>query len=110
MRKSVKGFTDAMLDLMVKDSVSNMVDFLNKDELIYLGPDEQVIPWDIDWIVNRAGNLLAVIRAHCTSSYCVLYCVIEMQQFVDILFLLRACHRKLVLALTTRRTALLAKA
>jgi hypothetical protein len=110
MRKSVKGFTDAMLDLMVKDSVSNMVDFLNKDELIYLGPDEQVIPWDIDWIVNRAGDILVVFRAFCTSSYCVLYCVMEMQQFVDILFLLRACHRKLVLALTTRRTALLAKA
>jgi hypothetical protein len=42
MRKCVRAFTDAMLDLIVKDSVKNLVDLYGKDELIYLGPDEQV--------------------------------------------------------------------
>ena len=55
MRKSVKGFnyeylfiifiithrsiafTDSMLDLIVKDSVKNLVDFYGKEELIYFG-------------------------------------------------------------------------
>lgn len=53
-RKSVKAFTDSLLDLIVTDSVSNLVDYYGKDELIYLGPDEQVIPSDIDWICHRA--------------------------------------------------------
>eukprot|EP01033_Poteriospumella_lacustris_P003883 gene3883-2760_t len=56
MRKSVKAFSDALLDLIVKDSVSKLVDFYGKDELIYLGPDEQIIPSDIEWIINRAGQ------------------------------------------------------
>jgi glutamate dehydrogenase len=68
MRKSVKAFADCMFDLMVKDSISGMVDYLNKDELIYLGPDEQVTPWDIDWIVNRAGVRGYPIPAACMSS------------------------------------------
>lgn len=54
MRKAVKAFTDSLLDLIVAPSVSQIVDYYKKDELIYLGPDEQVIPWDIDWIINRA--------------------------------------------------------
>lgn len=54
VRKCVKAFTDSMLDLIVNNSVNHLVDYYNKDELIYLGPDEQVIPWDIDWIVDRA--------------------------------------------------------
>jgi glutamate dehydrogenase len=56
MRKAVKAFTDSLLDLIVAPSVSQLVDYLKKDELIYLGPDEQVIPWDIDWIIGRAGE------------------------------------------------------
>ena len=55
MRKAIKAFTDSMLDLIVKDSVSKLVDFYKKDELIYFGPDEQVIPYDIDWIIKRAA-------------------------------------------------------
>ena len=55
MRKAIKAFTDSMLDLMVKDSVKNLVDFYKKDELIYFGPDEQVIPYDIEWIIGRAA-------------------------------------------------------
>jgi glutamate dehydrogenase len=56
MRKSVKAFVDSLLDLTVTSSVKNLVDFYGKDELIYLGPDEQVIPADIEWIVQRAGE------------------------------------------------------
>mmetsp|Transcript_27165 Transcript_27165/g.55373 ORF Transcript_27165/g.55373 Transcript_27165/m.55373 type:complete len:1060 (-) Transcript_27165:115-3294(-) len=55
MRKAVKAFTDSMLDLIVDDSVSKLVDFYNKDELIYFGPDEQIIPDDIEWMVQRAA-------------------------------------------------------
>ena len=35
--------TDSLLDLIlsVDDSVKNLVDYCGKDELIYLGPDEQ---------------------------------------------------------------------
>jgi glutamate dehydrogenase len=56
MRKAVKAFSDALLDLIVKNSVSNLVDFYGKDELIYLGPDEQIIPSDIEWIITRAAQ------------------------------------------------------
>lgn len=56
MRKSVRAFSDALLDLIVKDTVSQLVDYYGKDELIYLGPDEQIIPSDIEWIIKRAGQ------------------------------------------------------
>lgn len=68
MRKAVKAFTDSLLDLIVKDSVSGLVDLYGKDELIYLGPDEQVTPWDIDWIVERAAQRGYPIPAACMSS------------------------------------------
>jgi len=56
MRKSVKGFADALLDLIVEDSVQNLVDLYGKDELVYLGPDEQIIPSDIAWVIKRAAQ------------------------------------------------------
>ena len=31
------------------------MDRFGKDEVIFLGPDEQVIAADIDWIVHRAA-------------------------------------------------------
>lgn len=51
MRKSVKAFTDTILDLVVENEAvkGHRVDFHGKKEVIYLGPDEQVIPDDIDW-------------------------------------------------------------
>ena len=44
MRKSVKGFTDTILDLVVdtEETRREIVDFLGKKEVLYLGPDEQV--------------------------------------------------------------------
>jgi glutamate dehydrogenase len=67
-RKSVKAFTDSILDLIVTDSVKNLVDYYQKDELIYLGPDEQVIPSDIDWICHRAAQRGYPIPAAFMSS------------------------------------------
>jgi glutamate dehydrogenase len=57
MRYSVRAFTDSLLDLIVDGTVQSkhLVDYLRKDELIYLGPDEQCLPQDIDYICHRAG-------------------------------------------------------
>jgi glutamate dehydrogenase len=68
MRKSVKAFADSLLDLIVADSVKNLVDLYGKDELIYLGPDEQIIPSDIEWIINRAAERGYPIPAAFMSS------------------------------------------
>jgi glutamate dehydrogenase len=57
MRKSVKAFTDSILDLIVEtdETRKNIVDLFGKKEVLYLGPDEQVIPDDINWVIKRAG-------------------------------------------------------
>ena len=57
MRKSVKAFTDTVLDLIVQtdETKANIVDLIGKKEVLYLGPDEQVIPDDINWIIQRAA-------------------------------------------------------
>uniref|UniRef100_A0A7S4QI86 Glutamate/phenylalanine/leucine/valine/L-tryptophan dehydrogenase C-terminal domain-containing protein n=1 Tax=Ditylum brightwellii TaxID=49249 RepID=A0A7S4QI86_9STRA len=56
MRKSVKAFTDTILDLVVdtEETREKVVDYLGKKEILYLGPDEQVTPGDINWIIRRA--------------------------------------------------------
>ncbi|MEE8155537.1 MAG: NAD-glutamate dehydrogenase domain-containing protein [Phycisphaerales bacterium] len=56
--RSVKGFVDAMLDLVTPDSRTQqyVVDRLGQEELLYLGPDENITPELIDWIVDRAGR------------------------------------------------------
>lgn len=58
MRKAVKAMADSILDLIVEtdETMKNVVDFYGKSEVLYLGPDEQVIPQDIDWIVLRAAQ------------------------------------------------------
>ena len=44
MRKSVKAFSDSMLDLIVDtpETQSDVLDYYGKPEVLYLGPDEQV--------------------------------------------------------------------
>ena len=57
---AVKSMTDSLLDLMVTDEQgqlpSEIVDYLNRDEIIYLGPDENITPKHIQWIVDRAAK------------------------------------------------------
>jgi glutamate dehydrogenase len=56
MRKSVKAFSDAMLDMLSEHEHvrERIVDYYGEPELIYLGPDENVIPDDINWMIERA--------------------------------------------------------
>lgn len=59
VRKSIKAASDSILDLLVnaKDTKPFVVDYgSGKPELLYLGPDEQVIPQDISWIVSNAAR------------------------------------------------------
>lgn len=55
-RRSVKAFIDSLLDLITPDTSTRklIVDRLGQDELLYLGPDENVTPELIEWIVDRA--------------------------------------------------------
>jgi glutamate dehydrogenase len=52
----VHAFTDAILDLITADEQtrSRVVDHLGVPESIYFGPDENVTPAHISWIVERA--------------------------------------------------------
>merc|ERR1719397_2220817 len=58
VRKAVRSFTDGLLDLITPDPVvkERIVDYLGEDELLYLGPDENIIPEDINWITERAAK------------------------------------------------------
>lgn len=55
---AVKSMVDGLLDLIVTDEhgklPAEIVDYLNRDEIIYLGPDENITPQHIQWIVARA--------------------------------------------------------
>ncbi|MBC8309950.1 MAG: NAD-glutamate dehydrogenase [Planctomycetes bacterium] len=54
--RSVKAFVNSILDLITPEETtkSQIVDRLNHNELIYLGPDENITPKLIDWVVDRA--------------------------------------------------------
>ena len=56
VERSVKGFVDCILDLITpdKDVRAQIIDRFGKEELLYLGPDENITPQLIDWIVDRA--------------------------------------------------------
>lgn len=55
---AVKSVVDALLDVTLADkgrhSLRGVVDHLGRDEVIYLGPDENISPAHIEWIVARA--------------------------------------------------------
>ena len=56
-RASLKSFTYSILDVIVTTGGKEfMMDRLGVDEPISLGPDEQVITEDIDWIIKQAGR------------------------------------------------------
>ncbi len=54
--RSTKAFVDSILDLITPDPATRslVVDRLGHEELLYFGPDENVTPRLIDWIVDRA--------------------------------------------------------
>ena len=62
MHGCVKRMADAMLDLLVAPTAHRIVTRTADgtasplgEELIYLGPDENITPTDLDWIVERAA-------------------------------------------------------
>ena len=54
--RCVKAFVNSILDLIVQvpEVKKLVVDRFGRDELIYLGPDENITPAHIEWIVERA--------------------------------------------------------
>ncbi|KAL3933094.1 MAG: hypothetical protein SGPRY_000433 [Prymnesium sp.] len=59
MGQCVKRFIDGLLDLLTPEpAVRGKVAFsyIQKPELLYLGPDENITPTDIDWVVAHAGK------------------------------------------------------
>ena len=69
MRKAVKAFTDTILDLIVEtaETKREIVDFLGKKEVLYLGPDEQVsvcLMGGIEVAYSSSSNLLLVPFIH----------------------------------------------
>ena len=58
MRRCVKYFGDGILDLITPDeeTKSHLVDYWGQPELLYLGPDENIIPEDIVWLTDRAAH------------------------------------------------------
>ena len=56
VNRSTKAFIDSILDLITPDPATQhrIVDRLGHEELLYFGPDENVTPELIDWIVDRA--------------------------------------------------------
>jgi len=57
-RKAVKGFVDGLLDLIVEteEVKKRRVDYLGKQEFLYLGPDEQVSGTDGRSSSNSSGS------------------------------------------------------
>lgn len=59
---AVKSMVDSFLDLLVVPKGTDgyvqegIVDYLGREELIFLGPDENITPDHINWIVARAGK------------------------------------------------------
>lgn len=56
LERSVKGFIDGVLDLITPDpdTRAQVVDRFGQNELLYFGPDENITPQLIEWIVDRA--------------------------------------------------------
>lgn len=60
VKQSVECAIDSLLDLLITDEKGHLhpriVDYYGKEEIIYLGPDENVTDDRINWIVQRAKN------------------------------------------------------
>ena len=55
---ALKGMINSLLDLILTDGQSpvlpGITDYLGKEEILYLGPDEQIAPRHITWAVEKA--------------------------------------------------------
>ncbi|MCA9551805.1 MAG: NAD-glutamate dehydrogenase [Myxococcales bacterium] len=51
---SVQAFADSLLDLISSETRDRVVDRLGRTELLFLGPDENISPELIEWVVERA--------------------------------------------------------
>ena len=60
LAQSVECAIDSLLDLLISDNDGKLhpriVDYYGKEEIIYLGPDENVTDERINWIVQRAKD------------------------------------------------------
>ena len=54
IRKSLKSMVNSVLDIISPKESKYIVDYLKKPEFIYFGPDEQVAPEHIEWMIKRA--------------------------------------------------------
>ncbi len=54
--RAFKGFSDGLLDLLVRDPGGRVIDRFGRPETLYLGPDENITPELIEWVVARAGR------------------------------------------------------
>ncbi|MCB9831536.1 MAG: NAD-glutamate dehydrogenase [Planctomycetes bacterium] len=52
--RCVKAFVDGLLDLLVAETRDKVIDHFGRPELLYLGPDENIAPDMIEWIVDHA--------------------------------------------------------
>ncbi|SOB58088.1 Glu/Leu/Phe/Val dehydrogenase [Pseudodesulfovibrio profundus] len=58
---AVKSMVDSFLDLLIVPEGTEgfvqpgIVDYLNREEIIFLGPDENITPSHIEWITRRAA-------------------------------------------------------
>ena len=68
--RSVKAFVNSLLDLVTPDEATRrcIVDPLDHEELIYLGPDENITVELIEWIVDRAARRGYAMPAALMSS------------------------------------------
>lgn len=55
--RAVKGFVDGLLDLITPEerTKGRVIDRFGKPETLFLGPDENITPEFIEWIVKRAS-------------------------------------------------------
>ena len=58
--RGVKGMVDAMMDCFLSGpegyTLPEVRDYLGKEEIIYLGPDEHITPEHVNWMVERAAK------------------------------------------------------
>jgi glutamate dehydrogenase len=66
--RAFKGFADGLLDLLVRDPGGTVVNRFGRPETLYLGPDENITPDLIEWVVARAAQRGHTLAASFMSS------------------------------------------